>query len=225
MLSFQDTHSTEGVKQLWLKQWGCGTGNIISSHGASDSRGVVIAFQDDLDIEIRLCICDKNGQYIILYAHLQDNLILLVSNYAPNDESTQVQTLSEISDIIDKMELEQDLMIVWEGDFNLFFDSFLDADGGKQQLKMHSLTKLLSIMSEKNLCDSFRLRHSGTRRFTWRRKNSSPQRRADYFLVLDDSLEEIDTFNMIPSVQSDHSTLKMTFSPLGEKKRSFSLEI
>ena len=117
---------------------------------------------------------------------------------------TQVQTLSEISDIIDKMELEQDLTTLWGGDFNLFFDSFLDADGRKPQLKMNYLNKLLSIMSERDLCDLFRVRHPDTRRFTWRHKNSFLQRRLHYFLDSDDSQDQIDTFDIIPSVQSDH---------------------
>ena len=129
--------------------------------------------------------------------------------------------MSEVSDIINKVELEQaDLTIVWGGDFNLFFYSFLDADGGKRQLKMNSLTKLLRIMSERNLCDLFRVRHPDTRRFTRRRKNSFLQRGLYYFLVSDYSQDYIETFDMIPSVQSDHSTLKMKFSLLGEGKRA-----
>ena len=91
--------------------------------------------------------------------------------------------MSEICDIIGKMELEQDMTMVWGGDFNLFFDSFLHADGGKPQLKINSLTKLLSIISERDLCDLFRERHPDTRRFTWRRKNPFLERRLDYFLV------------------------------------------
>ena len=166
VIFLQKAHSTKIVEKVWLNQLGCGTGNVIFSHGASDSRGVLIAFWKGLDNEIRTCICDKNGRYIILFAYIQDNPILLVNYYAPNDESTQVQILSEICDIIDKMELEQDMTIVWGGDFKLFFDSFLDADGGKPQSKMNSLTKLLSITTERDLCDLFRVRHPDTRRFT-----------------------------------------------------------
>ena len=57
------------------------------------------------------------------------------------------------------------MTVVWGGDFNLFFHSFLDADGGKPKLKMNSLTKLLSIMSERDLCDLFRVRNPDIRRF------------------------------------------------------------
>ena len=111
-------------------------------------------------------------------------------------------------------------------DFNLFFDPFLDADGGEPQLKANSLTKLLSIMSERDLCDLFRVKNPDTRRFTWRRKNSFLQRRLDYLLVSEYSQEQIDTFDIIPLVQTDHSTLKMKFSPLEKReKRLLSLEI
>ena len=65
---------------------------------------------------------------------------------------------------------------------------------------MNSLTKLLSIISERDLCDLFRVRNPDTRRFTWRRKNSFVQRRLDYFIVSEYSQEQIDTFNIIPSV-------------------------
>ena len=58
--------------------------------------------------------------------------------------------MSEICDTIDKMELEQDMTIVWEGDFNLFFDSFLDADGGKPQLKIKGMLGMLG--GGENLC-------------------------------------------------------------------------
>ena len=109
---------------------------------------------------------DGTLSYMHIFKTVQFSL--LITMHQPNDEITQVQTLSEICDIIDKMELEQEMTIVWGGDFDLFFYSFLDADDGKPQLKMNSLTKLLSIISERDLCDLFRVRHPDTRRFTWR---------------------------------------------------------
>ena len=44
-----------------------------------------------------------------------------------------------------QLELDPDTAIVWGGDFNLIFDTKLDAIGGKPQLKVNSLSKLLSI--------------------------------------------------------------------------------
>ena len=74
-------------------------------------------------------------------------------------------------------------------------------------------------MSDRDLCDLFRVRNPDTRRFTWRRNNSFLQRCLDYFLVSKYSQGQIDTFDIIPSVQSDHSALKKKFSPFGERKR------
>ena len=71
----------------------------------------------------------------------------------------------------------------------------------------------------KGLCDLFRVRNSDTRRFTWRHKNSFLQRRLNYFSVAEYSQEQVDTFDIIPSVQTDHSNFKMKFSSLGERKR------
>ena len=111
------------------------------------------------------------------------------------------------------------MRIVLGGYFNLYFDSFLDAGSGKPQLEINSLTILLNIMSERDLCNLFRVRNPDTKRLSWRRKNSFLQRRLNYFLVSEYSQEQIDTFDIIPSVQTDHSTLKMNFSLSGERKK------
>ena len=70
-----------------------------------------MAFQEGLDIEIRTCTYDKNGRCINLHPHIQDNPNLLVNYYAPMMNVLRLN-------IIDKMELEQDMRIVWGGDFN-----------------------------------------------------------------------------------------------------------
>ena len=53
VIFLQETHGTKSVEKVWLNQQGCGTGNIIFSYAASDSIGVLIAFREGLDIEIR----------------------------------------------------------------------------------------------------------------------------------------------------------------------------
>ena len=125
---------------------------------------------------------DKNGRYLILKATIQNKPILLVNYYAPNDEGSQIKTLSVMNEIINQLEVDPDTAVVWGGDFNLIFDINLDADGGKPQLKVNSLSKLLSITEENDLCDIFRVRCPNEKRFTWRRKNPFKQRYLDYFL-------------------------------------------
>ena len=71
-----------------------------------------------------------------------------------------------MNEIINKFELDPDTAIFWGGDFNLIFDTNLDADGGKPQLKVNSLSKLLSITEDNDLCDIFTVRCPNEKRFT-----------------------------------------------------------
>ena len=52
------------------------------------------------------------------------------------------------------------------GDFSLSFDTELDNDGGRHRLKILSLSKLISVMSEYELCDIFGVCNPYVKRFT-----------------------------------------------------------
>ena len=99
---------------------------------------------------------------------IQSSPFILINYYAPNEEGQQVQILTEISEILEKMELEEDTQLIWGGDFNSFFDCKLDADGGNPKLKIQSITKLVLTMSENDLCNTFRVRNPEIKRYTWR---------------------------------------------------------
>ena len=46
---------------------------------------------------------DKNGRYLILKDIIQNKPIVLVNYYAPNDEGSQINTLSVMDEIINKL--------------------------------------------------------------------------------------------------------------------------
>ena len=54
--------------------------------------------------------------------------------------------MSKINEIIQNLETEEDMTTIWGGDFNLFFDVQLDADGGSPKLKQNSVCRLLRLM-------------------------------------------------------------------------------
>ena len=124
--------------------------------------------------------------------------------------------LSKINEIIQNLETEENTTAIWCGDFNLFFDVQLDADGGSPKLKLNSVCRLLRNMSENDLCDVYRLRFPYEKRFTWRCKIPFKQRRLVYFLISDSLQDLVNATEIIPSVQSDHSALKMKMSSLTE---------
>ena len=62
----------------------------------------------------------------------------------------------------------------------------------------------------------FRLRFPYEKRFPWRCKPPFKQRRLDYFLIFDSLEDLVNAIEIIPSVQSDHSALKLKILSLTE---------
>ena len=74
------------------------------------------------------------------------------------------------------------------------------------------------MMEENELSDIFHIRCPDSRQFTWGCKNPLKQRRLDYFLISDSLQHEVETINITPLIQLDHSVLKMKISSLQERK-------
>ena len=79
---------------------------------------------------------------------IDNNPVIMVNYYAPNIESEQLKVLDELGHIFNQLQISENTTLIWGGDFNLFFDVDLDAEGGSPKLKIKSLSKLLSMMSE-----------------------------------------------------------------------------
>ena len=209
VIFLQETHSVKKKENIWNNQWGCGKNSMFFAHGTSNSRGALIAFRKGLNLKVISSHLNDNGRYVILKVEIQSSPFILINYYVPNEEGQQVQILTEISDILKKRELEEDTQLIWGGEFNSFFDCKLDADGGNPKLKIQSITTLVSIMSENDLCDIFRVHNPEMKHYTWRRKTPFKQCRHDYFLASDQLQDQIDHVDIILSIQSDHSTLKL----------------
>ena len=91
-----------------------------------------------------------------------------------------------------------DCHTILSGDFNVIFDTILDASGGKPSLKKKTIAKLISITEMLDTCDAFRIRHSNLQRFTFRRKKPSLQRRLDYIFLANNMQECISNIEFLP---------------------------
>ena len=154
---------------------------MIFSHRKSDARGVLIGFREALKYKIKARYVGKNGRYIVLDVLIDNNPVILVNYYAPNVESEQLKVLDELGHIFNQLQISEHTKFIWGGDFNLFFDVDLDAEGGSPKLKIKSLSKLLSMMSENDFCNIYRIRNPEAKCFTCRRKSPFKQRRLDFF--------------------------------------------
>ena len=65
------------------------------------------------------------------------------------------------------------------------------------------------MMSVNDLCDKYRVHNPDMKCYTWCRKIPFKQCRLDYFLISDQLQDQIDQVDIIPSIKSDHSTLKL----------------
>ena len=150
---------------------------------------------------------------------LNSSPVVLINYYAPNQEAEELKVLDRLTHILDQLDIAQDTTFIWGGDFNIILDIDQDADGGSPKLYIKSVSKLLSVMSEIDLCDIYGVRNPDSRHFTWRRKSLFKQRRLDFFLVSDCLQDNIEYIEIITSVGTDHSCLLMKLRPTYQDAR------
>ena len=112
------------------------------------------------------------------------------------------------------IKLLEENRIVLAGDLNVFFDSNLEAKGGKPSLKQKSVAKLLELKEEYNLCDIWRIRNREKKSYTFRQHRSSGiiNRRLDYVFTSNNLQEFSSGTDIIPAFKTDHSSVLVTVS-------------
>ena len=115
--------------------------------------------------------CDNYGQILLLEINIDNRLFVLINIYKANDKLDQLKTLTDLSKIVDCVNDIQNKNIIFGSDFNIIFDSFLDAQGGNPILKKHTLAKKIQIKERLNLVNIWRIRNPKTKRFTFRQQN------------------------------------------------------
>ena len=78
---------------------------------------------------------DKAGRILLLDVKIDDTVFVLVNIYNANTENDQLQTLSDLNDILGNINDIETKNIILGGDFNVFFNLSLEANGGNPVLK------------------------------------------------------------------------------------------
>ena len=204
LLFLQESHSTINDEIKWKDEF---NGKLYFSHGKSNSCGVLIGFIGNKRFNVVKELKDKNGRILILDAIIDDSKFILINLYNANVESEQLNTLAELAQLLKNLEISSDKNIIFSGDFNLFFNSTLEAKGGSPTLKKHSLTKLIEINEMLDVYDIWRIRNPKIKGFTFRQKHFSGfiQRRLDYIFISQNLQESINKVKILNSFSSDHS--------------------
>ena len=79
----QDIHSTSASEKFIEAQWG---NRCVFSSLCSNSRGVAVLFNKNVDFEIHSTINDTEGNYLIIDLTVDGNRFTLVNLYGPNQD-------------------------------------------------------------------------------------------------------------------------------------------
>ena len=131
-------------------------GELFFSHGKRNSCGVAIGVYTSKRIE-QINKTDKSGRILLVEATIDDIVFVPINTYNVNIEFQQLEALSDLISIIDKIKDIKRKIIVLGGDFNVLFDISLEISGGNPCLKKKPIAKLIQIKEKINLCEIWRI--------------------------------------------------------------------
>ena len=182
IIFLQEVHSTVNSEKKWSDEF---SSKIFFSHGKSNSCGVLISFNGNINFTVKQKLNDQEGRILLLDTDIDGSNYLLINLYKANTEKEQLKTLTTLSKLLQNIENVQEKNIILAGDFNVFFDKKLESQGGNPALKKFSVAKILNLTESLNLCDIWRSRNLKKRLFTFRQRHFSGiiQRRLDYIFT------------------------------------------
>ena len=209
LVFLQETHSSPLDVEKWTREW---DGDLIFSHGSSNSKGVLIGFTKDVNANIDKIACDQHGRVLIIDITTNSQKYVLINFYNANIERDQISAIKSLNDLIDIHGVDDDRHVIFSGDFNVIFDVGTDALGGSPSLKTKSLATLINLLEKLDVGDIFRIRNPIKKRFTFRRKtrnNTVIHRRLDYIFLSNSLQEYANKIEVLPSMLSDHSSFSV----------------
>ena len=150
VLFLQQTHSDGKVEQKSKEDL---KGPAFFSRGKSNSCGVLIAYFGTGTFIVKKQQADKEGRILILDVSIDDSGYILINLYNANTENKQIDVLSSLFELLEEFDISPTKQLVMAGNFDLFFNSKLEAQGGNPTLKKESLAKLIEFKETYDLCD------------------------------------------------------------------------
>ena len=203
IVCLQDTHLLESdissVKNIWPE---CYLNGV-----KSNSRGVIILVNNNFEHEVLDISKDEEGNMLQLLIDCGTFKLNLINIYAPNkDDPNFFIKLKQLS----QNDKANYVMIC--GDYNLTLDPTVDCYNYVKVNNPQSRSKVIEMMNDLDLTDSFRNLNPTLKRFSWRKKNPIKQARLDYILTSSSMIDIIDSCAIKSSYRSDHSPVEITIS-------------
>ena len=198
----QDTHFTKNMEPYIKAEWG---GEVIFNSHTSNSRGVCILFNYNIEYKVIRSNTDQDGNLLILDLEVEGKHFSLVNIYGPNEDRPMFY-----QNMYDAIEEFANETIIICGDFNLVQTQDLDTHNYVNVNNPRAKDKVLEIKEELNMVDPFREIYDDLKRFTWRKTNPIKQARLDFFLISETLMQSVNDLEILPSYRSDHSTVVLS---------------
>ena len=210
ILFLQESHSSVETEKKWIDDF---NGKIYYLHGKTDSCAVLIAVYSNLNIYVKNKVHGNDGRVLILDATINGSDYFLINFYNTNTEREQLTTIKNLNNLLKDFEDFHDKKVIFAGDFNLIFDRNLESAGGNPLLKKHSLSEIIKLNENLNLCDIWRVRNPHKKLFTFRQKHFTGiiQRRLDYIFVSNSLQESVKKTEILKALSSHHSPVFCSF--------------
>ena len=202
----QETHSSVDDEKGWCDEL---NGNLYFSHEKTNSGGLAIRYVGSKSFVLANQTYDKNGCLLLIEPIVDDVKFVLINIYNCNTESQQLLTLTKLHKILQNVDDIGNKNIIIGGDVNFYFNSKLDAKGGKPILKKKSIRKIIESFE---LRDIWKIQNPTAKRFSFRQNHISGyiQRRLDYFLVSNKLQESISNTDILAFFLTDCFPISFT---------------
>ena len=207
----QDTHFDPKMENCIRAEWGYKS--YFASYN-SNSRGVAILFNNNLEFLVKKVYKDILGNYIFVTVTIMDREFLIVSLYGPNRDDPEFY--AELEERINDVGLEN---IIIGGDWNLVLDYTLDYYNYKHHNNIKAQEQVDNLMINLDLLDIWRELYPEMRRYTWRRNTPLQQSRLDFFLISDLLSTFVTNADIKAGYRTDHSMITLTLT-LGKESKN-----
>ena len=160
----QDVHSAVHMEDRIRAEWRL---DCYFSSFKSNARGVAILFNNNFEYKVFACNIDENGNYLALSLETQGYKITLINLYGPSKDDPNFY--EKINSIITEYD---NLHTIICGDWNLVLNKKMDCYNYVNINNPLARNRVLSLCSEQDLIDPWRIPNPDSRRYTWRQHST-----------------------------------------------------
>ena len=102
------------------------------------------------------------------------------------------------------------------GDFNCLLNPIVDKTGGNLMPRQSVINVIERLQWELDLHDIWRIKNPTERSFTWSQPEPLVLSRLDYWLISSSISDNVCDVDIIPSIKTDHSAIKIEFKDVGD---------